>query len=147
VIDLLITREAWLPCYRIVPSRFPPVGLFDRVADPIDLEMVFWVESLTNDRLREEAGELHLVRPEDRISGPGTIPIMAAFTHLNQLGSRFSDGSFGIYYASKSLDTAVHETVYHHEKFLRYSHEKPTEVQKCGRIWPISAANFMTSAA
>lgn len=146
MIDLPITREAWRPCYRIVPSRFPPVGLFDRVADPADLEAVFQVEGLTNDRLREEVGELQLVLPQDRISGPGATPIMAAFTHLNPLGSRFSDGSFGIYYASKALDTAVHETVYHHEKFCAFRTKSPWKC-KCGRISPISPASSMTSAA
>src|SRR5437762_6306867 len=89
----LSTRHTeWLPSHRIVPSRFPPVGLFDRVASPEDLDAVFELEALTNDRLREQAGELSLVPPEDRVSGPGTTPIMAAFTHLNPEGGRFSDG-------------------------------------------------------
>jgi hypothetical protein len=52
---------------------------------------------MTNPRLREEAGNLTLVPLEDRVSGPGTTPIMAAFTHLNPEGSRFSGGSFGVY--------------------------------------------------
>src|SRR5205823_14207484 len=86
-------RTRWRPSHRTVPSRFPPVGLFVRVAAPEDLEAVFALEAMTNDRLREEAGELPLVAKEDRISGPGTTPIMAAFTHLNPEGSRFSDGS------------------------------------------------------
>lgn len=89
--DLPITRIEWRPCYRIVPSRFPPVGLFDAVADPDDLEAVFQVEAMTNDRLRDEVGEISLVPPEDRVSGPGTTPIMAAFTHLKPDGDRFID--------------------------------------------------------
>ena len=90
--ELKTARIKWDPSYRLVPSRFPPVGLFDRVSDPADLEVVLAVESLTNDRLRNETGEIRLVPPEDRVSGPGTTPIMAAFTHLNPEGSRFSDG-------------------------------------------------------
>ena len=31
---------------------------------------------------------------------------MAAFTHLNPEGSRFSDGSYGVYYAAHTLATA-----------------------------------------
>lgn len=84
--DLPIARTEWRPCYRIVPSRFPPVGLFDAVADPDDLEAVFQIEAMTNDRLRDEVGEISLVLPEDRVSGPGTTPIMAAFTHLKPDG-------------------------------------------------------------
>lgn len=120
----------WKASVRIVASRFPPAGLFDEVADPADLEIVFEIEGLTNPRLRQEAGDISLVPPEDRISGPGTTPIMAAFTHLNPDGSRFSDGSFGLYYASRTLETALQETLYHRARFLRYSHEAPIELDQ-----------------
>ncbi len=118
----------WRPSYRIVPSRFPPIDLFERVADPADLDAVYYVQALTNPRLREQAGELQLVAPEDRISGPGTSAIMAAFTHRNPNGSRFSDGSYGVYYASLGLDTAIYETRYHQERYLRDSAEAPIEL-------------------
>ena len=43
---------------------------------------------------------------------------MAAFTHLNPQGSRFSDGSYGVFYAGKERATAIAETRYHHGRFL-----------------------------
>jgi hypothetical protein len=61
----------WAPCWRVVPSRFPPIQLFERVADPADLDAVFAVEALTNDRLREETGDLARVAPAERVTGPG----------------------------------------------------------------------------
>ncbi|MEP7207508.1 MAG: RES family NAD+ phosphorylase [Casimicrobiaceae bacterium] len=118
-------RTTWRPSHRLVPSRFPPTGLFDRVADPADLDAVFALEAMTNDRLREEAGDLRLVPPSERITGPGTSPIMAAFTHLNPEGSRFSDGSFGVYYCAHELDTALAEVRYHREIFMRRTREGP----------------------
>jgi hypothetical protein len=118
----------WLPCYRIIPSRFPPINLFERVTDPADLETVLDIESMTNDRLRDEVGALNLVAPEDRISGPGTSPIMAAFTHLPPYGSRFTDGSFGVFYAGRTLDTAIAETKHHREAFLRATSESRIEL-------------------
>ena len=123
-----LSRLEWRPCYRIVPSRFPPVGLYDRVADPADLEAIFAVENLTNPRLRQEAGDISLVPPEDRVTGPGTTPVMAAFTHLNPEGSRFSDGTYGIYYACRSLNTAVAESRHHRERFLMRTKEGPIEL-------------------
>jgi hypothetical protein len=81
--NIPLTPVAWLPCWRIIPSRFPPINLFERVADPADLEAIIALESLTNDRLREEVGALQLVPQQDRISGRGPGYIMAAFTHLN----------------------------------------------------------------
>jgi hypothetical protein len=119
----------WTPAHRLVPSRFPPIGLFDRVADPEDLEAVFAVEALTNDRVRDEVGDLSLVPADERVSGPGTTPIMAAFTHLNPLGSRFSDGSFGVYYCAHALQTALAEVRFHQTRFLRWTREGPIRLQ------------------
>lgn len=121
-------RIRWAPSYRLVASRFPPAGLFDRVARPEDLELVLAAEGLTNDRLREEAGELRLVPPEERVSGPGTTPIMACFTHINRWGSRFSDGTYGVYYAAREMPTAVAESAYHRARFLAATREAPGEV-------------------
>jgi hypothetical protein len=119
----------WRPSHRLVPSRFPPVGLFDRVAAVEDLEAVYALESLTNDRVREEVGNLRLVPETDRIVGPGTTPVMAAFTHLNPEGSRFSDGSYGVYYCAQALDTALAEVRYHQERFLRRTGEGPLRLE------------------
>jgi hypothetical protein len=127
-LDIPVTATSWAPCYRIIPSRFPPLGLFDKVTDPADLEAVFLIEAMTNDRLRDEAGDLALVPAEDRIAGPGTTPIMAAFTHLNPQGSRFSDGSFGVYYAALTIDTAIAETRHHRISFLAATDEPAQEI-------------------
>jgi len=114
---------SWRPSYRLIPSRFPTVGLYDAIADAADLDTVFAIEALANPRLRQEAGELQLVPREDRVSGPGATPVMAAFTHLNPEGSRFSDGSYGVYYAAHSLPTAVAEVSHHRAVFLRRTDE------------------------
>ena len=78
MVEVPTAQIEWHPCFRIVPSRFPPIGLFEAVADPRDLEAVYQIEAMTNDRLREEVGDILLVAPDDRVSGPGTTPIMAA---------------------------------------------------------------------
>jgi len=123
-----VNRVRWNPSWRLVPSRFPPIGPFDRVSSPEDLETIMDIEGLTNDRLREQFGQLHLVPEEDRIAGPGTTPIMAAFTHLNPQGSRFTNGRYGVYYAARSIKTAVAETRFHRERFLIATKELPIEV-------------------
>lgn len=122
------SRVEWRPSFRTVPSRFPPVGLFDRVASPDQLEAIYQLEGLTNPRLREEAGELSLVPPGDRVFGPGTAPIMAAFTHLNRSGSRFSSGNYGVYYCGSAEETAIRETVYHRERFLGNADAAPQTI-------------------
>ena len=51
--------------------------------------------------------------------------MMASFTHLNPKGSRFSDGSYGVYYAASEIETAISETVFHFEAFARDSGDPP----------------------
>ncbi len=122
-----ISPVDWTPSYRLIPSRFPPIDLFERVANPADWEAIMLVESLTNSRLRDQVGEISLVPSEHRVSGPDSSYIMAPFTHLS-VGGRFSTPRFGAYYAGLTLGTALRETIYHRERFLRATNEKPTEI-------------------
>jgi hypothetical protein len=128
IAGIVARRVEWLPCHRLIASRYPTVGLYDRIADPADLDVVFAVEALTNPRMRDELGQLQLVPPDERISGPGSTPIMAAFTHLNPEGSRFSDGSWGVYYAAQDLDTAIAEVSHHRAVFLARTAEPAIDV-------------------
>ena len=122
-----LAEPQWPKAYRIVNSSFPPIALFEDVLDPEDLEIAYALEALTNDRLIEQAGVLARVRPEDRLSGPGSTPVMAAFTHIGK-SSRFTDGTFGVYYAASSLAAAIAETCYHQERFLAATHEADLEL-------------------
>ena len=126
--DIPVAAVEWRPSYRLIPSRYPTVGLYDAIADPADLDVVFAVEALTNPRIRDELGELQLVPPEERVSGAGSTPVMAAFTHLNPEGSRFSDGSYGVYYAAQSLETSIAEVSHHRAVFLARTAEPPIDV-------------------
>ena len=123
-----LSSVAWLPCHRLIASRFPTVGVYDQVADAADLDVVFAIEALTNPRVRQELGQLSWVPPADRVAGPGATLILAAFTHLNPLGSRFSDGSWGVYYAADSLDTAVAEVSHHRGQFLARTAEAAIDI-------------------
>lgn len=123
-----VNTISWRPSYRLIPSRYPTVGLYDRVADPADLEVVFAIETLTNPRIRDQIGQLQLVLPDERVSGAGSTMVMAAFTHLNPEGSRFSDGSYGVYYAAQSLETAVAEVSHHRAVFLGRTAEPAIDI-------------------
>lgn len=117
----------WDKQFRIIPSKFPPINFFEKLVRPDQMEEIFYLESLTNDRLREEVGDISLVLPEDRVCGEGSSIVMAAFTHIGKK-SRFTDGSYGVYYAAKDLKTAIVETVFWREKFLAYTSEAPGEI-------------------
>src|SRR3990167_8752492 len=113
--------------FRIIPSVYPPINFFEGLIDTADMETLWEIESLTNERLLEVTGNISLVPTEDRVNGPGSSVVMAAFTHIGK-PSRFTDGSYGVYYASFSQKTAVGETVYHREKFMAATAEDPCEL-------------------
>ncbi len=121
------TRLRWPKVFRIIPSKFPPVNFFERIVPAEQLEAAWYLESLTNDRLRDESGDITLAPKEQRITGPGASIVMAAFTHIGN-PSRFSDGSYGVYYAAHSLETAVRETAFHRARFLAATNEAPGEI-------------------
>ncbi|MEO0499164.1 MAG: RES family NAD+ phosphorylase [Pseudomonadota bacterium] len=116
----------WPQSYRIIASRYPPIALFEDVtADPAALDALIALEQLTNPRVRDEIGNIALVPPEDRVTGPGASWVMAAFTHVNSAGSRFSDGTYGVYYAGQTLDIAIRETAWHFARIACASDDGP----------------------
>jgi hypothetical protein len=120
-------RLRWQKIFRVIPSKFPPINFFERIVAPEQMEAAWYLESLTNDRLRDETGDIALVAEQDRVSGAGASIVMAAFTHIGN-PSRFSDGAYGVYYAANSLETAVRETAYHRARFLAATNEAPGEI-------------------
>jgi hypothetical protein len=119
-------RVDWPQAWRVIASRYPPINLFERLTtDTAVWDALIALEQLTNPRVRDEVGDIALVPPDERVSGPGASYVMAAFTHVNPKGSRFSDGSFGVYYAAAALETAIAETVFHFEAFARDSADPP----------------------
>ncbi len=113
--------------YRIIPSRFPPITLFETLVAAEELAVLYAIESMTNDRIQAQAGSLYLLPKHEWVTGPGASIVMAAFTHIGR-SSRFSDGSYGVYYAGRDEDTAVAETVFHTERRLRDTAEAAIEL-------------------
>jgi len=109
----------WRNTARLVPSRFPVVGLFDRVAAVEDLDALFELEGWTNDRISAELGILQSVPRDEWVVGrPMASVVMAAFCHPRPGGGRFSSGERGAWYAGRSIDTALAESIYHRSREL-----------------------------
>jgi hypothetical protein len=106
--------------YRLINSKFPPIDLFDDVASEAEFQAVFAVQSLTNSRLRAEAGDLSLL-PKDQIPFGirGCSYAVGAFTHVNTNGSRFSDGTYGVMYIADDVKTALAEVSHHQNKYFQ----------------------------
>lgn len=86
-------KQIWIngPQYRIIPTKYPPINFFERYTPPELMDEAFEIETITNERVRLEVGDLGQVAQKDRISGPGASIVMAAFTHCG-FPSRFTNG-------------------------------------------------------
>jgi hypothetical protein len=104
---------------RLVPSRYPTVGILDQIASPEDLNAVIELETWTNDRISNELGTLHRISEEEWVIGePMSSVIMAAFCHPRDEGGRFNGSDRGAWYAGRSVATAHAEVIYHRTKEL-----------------------------
>ena len=114
-----LVRLRWTNSHRLVPSRFPTAGLFDRVASAADLDAIIELEGWTNDRLSAELGILHIIPREEWVTGrPMASVVMAAFCHPHTGGGRFSGEDRGAWYAARRLDTALAESIYRRRQEL-----------------------------
>lgn len=121
---------AWRPAYRLIRSLYPPVWLFEDIADPADWDLIASAEAKTNPRVRDQIGDLSLVPPDRRVAGPTASLVMGAFTHASRdRPSRFSDGSFGAWYCGDRFEVGLAETAYHFERFMRATAERAAEAQ------------------
>ena len=123
---LPVAEIAWHGAVRIIRSIFPPIDLFEDIADPADWPLLIAAEQKTNPRLMETIGNLDLVPADRRVSGPGASWLMAPFTHVSpDRPNRFSDGSFGVLYVGDRFEVALLETIHHHARFMLATSQSP----------------------
>ena len=121
-----ISRIEWMGAVRIIRSAFPPIDLFEDIADPADWPLLISAEQKTNPRIMATIGNLDLVPVDRRAGGNGASFLMAPFTHVSMdRPSRFTDGSFGVLYAADAFETALFETIHHHARFMLQTAEEP----------------------
>jgi len=122
--DIPISSISWKGPVRIIRSSFPPIDLFEDIADPEDWALLISAEQKTNPRLMASIGNLDLVPPARRVGGPGASYLMAPFTHVSpDRPSRFSNGSYGVLYIAAQFETALFETIHHHGRFMARTRE------------------------
>jgi hypothetical protein len=114
----------WEKSHRIIRTIYPPADLFEDIAPPEDWEILIAAEARFNPRIRDTVGNLALVPAPRRVAGPTASLVMAAFTHVSKARpSRFSDGSYGVWYCGDRFEVALAETVYHFQRFMRATAE------------------------
>ncbi|WP_017184148.1 RES family NAD+ phosphorylase [Sphingobium xenophagum] len=124
--EIPVSRVEWKGAVRIIRSAFPPIDLFEDIADPADWPLLISAEQKTNPRIMATIGNLDLVPVDRRVGGNGASYLMAPFTHVStDRSSRFTDGSYGVLYVGDRFETALFETIHHHARFMVRTHEAP----------------------
>jgi hypothetical protein len=114
MVDAPTCRVDWPVYYRLINSAYPPIDLFEDIADPADWILLGSAESKTNARLSETVGCLDLIPEDRRVGGAGASYVMAPFTHMSpDRPGRFHDGTFGAFYGANTFETALAETIHH----------------------------------
>lgn len=114
-----VSHVRFTSTFRLIPSRYPSVGILDRVASPDDLNAIIELETWTNDRISTEIGTLHRLPREEWVVGkPMASVIMGAFCHPHREGGRFNGADRGAWYAGRSINTSHAEVIYHRTKEL-----------------------------
>lgn len=104
--------QAPQPSHRLIPSQYPPIGLFDTVATAADLEAVMELAGWTNDRLVPM--RLHRLPQHEWVHGrTNSSIVLAAFLHVAPGGGRFNGPDLGAWYASAEIRTAAAEVAHH----------------------------------
>jgi hypothetical protein len=115
------------PIHRLIPSKFPPIGLFDTVATAADLQAVMELAGWTNDRLVLE--RIRRLPENELVYGIANSSIvMAAFLHVSPAGMRFNKAELGAWYGATALTTAVAE-VGHHLRREAYASNKSSLIR------------------
>lgn len=109
---------------KLVATIYPPIEIFDEVADASDLDALLALRVRTDPLLGEGIQRALTIPPEDRAYGPGAGYVMAPFAHPSVEGTRFgppalSEPSFGVYYAARDEATSMAEVRHHRTAFLR----------------------------
>lgn len=117
-------RVDWSSSFRLIPSRFPPVQLYEPIAPEKDWDGLKRIETMTNPRL---SGARGLLLPEDE----GRIDqnwLIAPFAYPDPEPSPYGDGSFGYSVVAESLHSALLIAIQRREAFLRRTAEGPTRL-------------------
>ncbi len=137
----------WATSHRIIRTIYPPVDLFEDIAPPEDWEALVAAEARYNPRIRDVVGNLALVPPSRRVSGPTASLVMAAFTHVSTARpSRFADGTYGAWYCGDRFEVALAETAHHFERFMRATNEPPGAADFRELCAPVQG-DFLTAPA
>jgi len=111
----MVARFRKKQTFRVIAHRRNETRIADRLTSVTDRTALDEIEAIANPRRKFPGGD-------------GNDMVMASFAYSG--ASRFTDGSYGVYYAAFEDRTAIAESAYHTARFLAYTQTRPTVVYK-----------------
>lgn len=126
---------------------FPPIDLFEEVADAEDLDALMALRARTDPLLSERIQPALTIPAKDRVYGPGAGYVMAPFAYPSPDGTRFGPPSltaetFGVYYAARDEATAIAEVKHHRVAFLKATRAPAQDLDFEVLRAPVKGAHF-----
>ena len=140
-------RLAWKRSVKLVASIFPPIDIFEDVADAQDFDALLALRARTDPLINKRLLAALAIPGEERAYGPGAGWVMAPFTYLSMEGTRFGPPAlnaptFGVYYAARDEATAIAEVTHHRTAFLRATAAPAQDLDFEVLNAPIKGAHF-----
>jgi len=114
--------------FRVIAHRRNEDRVANRLTSVTDRTALDEIEAISNPRIQQDYAARRKVRPEDLVGSDGNEMVIASFAYSG--ASRFTDGSYGVYYAAFEQRTAIAESAYHTARFLAYTQTRATVVYK-----------------
>jgi hypothetical protein len=126
VVDKIGTVISWSgDTYRLIPSRFPPVAVYEGLVANDRLEALATVENLTNPRLVSEARIANSAGEDPKTSARLQNWNLAPFAYGNPEGSTFFDEERPCLEIAADRQTALAISVAKRQRFLERTAEPP----------------------
>lgn len=113
--------------YRLIPSRFPPIDLYERVAPASDWGAIHAIEEFTNPRVQARkllTGTAQICEGSPRLQNWNHAP----FSYLNPEGTWLLDPFVGALELSDCLQTGLAMSLRKRELFLSRTDEPPLDL-------------------
>jgi hypothetical protein len=114
--------------HNLIPSRFPPVAVYERIAEGRD-ELFTAIEEMTNPRVREKERLTRGLAPVDQDQPRFKNWNHAPFVYPNPEGSRFYTADRNVAELSDGLQTALAISIDRRTDFLRRTSEPSTYLE------------------
>ena len=124
---MIRTAFEMAPAWRVIATRNPPIALFEEVADAAEFDALYDLEAAFSPH-RDEGHLVQYLPRGEWVFGPGAGYVMAPFAY--RCPSRFSDGTFGVFYAGLEEETAIREVGFHRARFLESTREPPSVLEQ-----------------